>query len=422
MYVNVMMRALIDHRHHEMSSIHPFFLHYGAVLLVVKSTTDQSSDTLMLRIRSFRFAACAAIIASWLTAAPELRRGVSAFGLIPRTTKTTCSSVSRRSSPPDHDDFQNVETLAARQPYRRASFRATCASALLVRRQMAASRQQPSKDPKKLSQADKDRLLMSEVGLTAFIVAEMRHFCNQTVVEFDQGQRFETKWTMSLDQILQMGLAQKNIIDKSDKDEEPEEEIVYDAEYAKQSANMTANEAVDLICDLTQTAFAQGYSEPGLLSALGSAILYFRDFYRTPAAIAACERIGLSDYAVAHHVTDMYHHRTFRGAYTKTLAASGSGEIAAAVAVGLMDAVEAEKARDGKGRGGRDDANPQAQSQSPKDEERDADDECLQWSPTTPGLCLHWKSDNEKWRKTRFERIQMEGTKDPRRGGSGTTR
>ena len=50
------------------------------------------------------------------------------------------------------------------------------------------------------------------------------------------------------------------------------------------------------------------------------------------------------------------------------------------------------------------------------------EDECLLWSPTTPGVCLHWKSEDAAWRKKRFERIQMEGTRDPRRGGSGTTR
>ena len=55
-------------------------------------------------------------------------------------------------------------------------------------------------------------------------------------------------------------------------------------------------------------------------------------------------------------------------------------------------------------------------------DDRDPDDECLLWSPTTPGVCLHWKSDDEAWRTKRFERIQMEGTRDPRRGGSGTTR
>ena len=33
------------------------------------------------------------------------------------------------------------------------------------------------------------------------------------------------------------------------------------------------------------------------------------------------------------------------------------------------------------------------------------EDECILWSPTTEGVCIHWASDNEAWRKKRFERI-----------------
>ena len=126
--------------------------------------------------------------------------------------------------------------------------------------------------------------------------------------------------------------------------------------------------------------------------------LVFRNYYRRPELLAA---LGLSDNQAAHHITDMYHHRTFRGAYTKTLAASGQGEITSRVAVGL-----------GGTSGGEDEKNKAVEEE----------DECLCWSPTTPGVCLNWKSEDEAWRKQRFERIQMEGTKDPRRGGSGTTR
>lgn len=108
----------------------------------------------------------------------------------------------------------------------------------------------------------------------------------------------------------------------------------------------------------------------------------------------------------------MYHHRNFRGAYTKTLTPYGSGEIAARVAVGLID----EIASDGKTAIQGDNI-----ALSKEDEDED-EDECILWSPTTEGVCIHWKSEDEAWRKKRFERIQMEGTKDPRRGGSGTTR
>ena len=40
----------------------------------------------------------------------------------------------------------------------------------------------------------------------------------------------------------------------------------------------------------------------------------------------------------------------------------------------------------------------------------------------TPRECLQRRSDADAWRQRRFERVQMEGTRDPRRGGSGTTR
>jgi hypothetical protein len=123
--------------------------------------------------------------------------------------------------------------------------------------------------------------------------------------------------------------------------------------------------------------------------------------------------ISLSDYEVAHHITDMYHHRFFRGAYTKTLAPSGVGEVAARRALGL-DAVDVVVDDDV------DDSTSTVEKNENKS--RNDDDECILWSPTTPGVCLHWKSDDDAWRNKRFERIQMEGTRDPRRGGSGTTR
>ena len=55
------------------------------------------------------------------------------------------------------------------------------------------------------------------------------------------------------------------------------------------------------------------------------------------------------------------------------------------------------------------------------------DDECIQWSPTNPDNCIHWKSDNEAWRKKRFQSCPCSkdtngSTKDPRKGGSGTSR
>jgi hypothetical protein len=269
-----------------------------------------------------------------------------------------------------------------------------------------------SSSSNKLSESDKERLLFGEIGLTAFIVAEMRHFVNETMVEYDQKRRYSGhKWVMPDHEKIAEGL-----IDESSGD-------IINAEYQDAIVRFQGIDggilAVDLICGTTKDAFQDGFRQAGLLSALGSAIIFFRNFYRTPTLIAACERIGLSDYAVAHHITDMYHHRVFRGAYTKTLQPSGEGEIAARTAVGIdvnlpsADGAEREKPPMQR---------EETSSSTEQIDEHDDDDECLLWSPTTPGLCLHWKSDDEAWRTKRFERIQMEGTRDPRRGGSGTTR
>jgi len=159
---------------------------------------------------------------------------------------------------------------------------------------------------------------------------------------------------------------------------------------------MSSDEAVDAICATAREAFTEGYNGQ-ILSQLGSAISFFRNFFRSGHMIAACERVGLSDYAVAHHISDMYHHRTFRGTYTKTLQPSGSGEIASRAAVGLPPIIT-----------------------QASNEDAEEDDECMIWSPT--GTCLQTRSEAEAWRKRRFEKVQMEGTRDPRRGGSGTTR
>ncbi|KAL3937510.1 MAG: hypothetical protein SGBAC_007402 [Bacillariaceae sp.] len=245
-----------------------------------------------------------------------------------------------------------------------------------------------------MSQSDEERLLLSEPALTAFIVAEMRHFLTSKAKEPGK----YTKWELPDQEKLELRLVNDQL------------KIIND-EYRDAKDNLTDMQAIDLLCNATQATFYDGYTnEQGLLSALGAAILFFKQPLReSPTLLAACEIVGLSDYAVAHHITDMYHHRCFRGAYTKTLAPSGEGEIAARLAVGLED-ISSQKndKKNSNATGG--------------DDDRDEDDECLMWSPTTPGVCLHWKSDEEAWRRKRFERVQMEGTRDPRRGGSGGTR
>lgn len=260
---------------------------------------------------------------------------------------------------------------------------------------------------KAMAPSEQDRLLLTEPAQTAFIVAEMKSFLTDAA-ERNDGPL--TRWKMS-----EKDMRAANLID--------EDGCIVDEAYREAKTLMAMGSsnnnddvecgkllAINILCNTTRTTFQDGFlNQPGLLSSLGSAICYFRDAFRNGQNLAACERLGLSDYVVAHHITDMYHHRNFRGAYTKTLTPYGTGEIAARIAVGLVDGSTNDSLV-----GGDDHKDNKA-----KEEE---EDECILWSPTTPGVCIHWKSDDEAWRKKRFERIQMEGTKDPRRGGSGTMR
>lgn len=227
--------------------------------------------------------------------------------------------------------------------------------------------------PPHCSASDDERLLLTEPALNAFIVAEMRHFCTNAMNKLD--------YSGSL------------------------------ADRRRRENEMPGEQAVEALCDMTRSSFRRlfntglgsksmdGTDHTGL-SNLGSAISFFRDTFEGSRALELpLERVGLSGYQVAHHITDMYHHRTFRGTYTKTLQPSGLGEIAAREAVGLSVAADEE-------------------------EEEEEDDACLLWSPTGSGACLQWASEQDAYtgRSRRFEKVQMEGTRDPRRGGSGTTR
>ena len=228
----------------------------------------------------------------------------------------------------------------------------------------------------RLSNADEERLLLSVDGLQAFICAEMRVFCAEAMAAYEE----EEEWSL--------------------------------AEKMRAEQDLPGDEALDVICEETALAFTRLHntgtpSGPDvLLSNLGSAISFFRQEFSIERLAGPIERVHLDAYRVAHHVTDMYHHRCFRGTYTKTLAPSGAGEVAARAAVGLPAVAAARSS---------------GEDETEEDVAND-DDECLLWSPTGSGECLNWKSEEEGWRKRRFERVQMEGTRDPRRGGSGTTR
>ena len=246
----------------------------------------------------------------------------------------------------------------------------------------------------------------------------MKSFLTEAMERNDGPGGKLTRWEMSHKDMLAANLIDENgcIVDEEYREAKRLMAMDSNGNSNNDSEDDTCGKvlAINTLCNTTQNTFRDGFlNQPGLLSSLGSAICYFRDAFRNGRNLAACERVGLSDYVVAHHITDMYHHRNFRGAYTKTLTPFGTGEIAARIAVGLVDDEDAKH-----------DSSIDNQEKEPagREEEEEEADECILWSPTTPGVCIHWKSDDEAWRKKRFERIQMEGTKDPRRGGSGTSR
>ncbi len=283
-----------------------------------------------------------------------------------------------------------------------------------------------------MAPSEQDRLLLTEPAQTAFIVAEMKSFLTDALQNNDGPSGHLTRWELSKKDMLAAKLMDEdgNVIneeylgakrlmamdidiDNTNDDNSTTTTNINATSSGGSSGTVGGKLAISILCNTTRLTFQDGFTnQPGLLSALGSAICYFRDAFRSGINLAACERIGVSDYDVAHHITDMYHHRNFRGAYTKTLMPSGTGEIAARIAVGLL----VDDHDDNSGTNLNDNTNNKAE------EQEEEDDECILWSPTTPDVCIHWKSDDEAWRKKRFERIQMEGTKDPRRGGSGTMR
>lgn len=129
-------------------------------------------------------------------------------------------------------------------------------------------------------------------------------------------------------------------------------------------------------------------------------------------------------YGIAKRAVDVLHHRLYRGTYTKTITPIGVGDKAAQQAVGLwsgtshsrLDAVRSKEGSTTK-KGG-------TVAGEDNHDNDDDESECLVEPP--PELinveCLWTERDQEAWYNRRFERITMEGFRDPRRGNSGTSR
>ena len=171
------------------------------------------------------------------------------------------------------------------------------------------------------------------------------------------------------------------------------EAFVRERSYASEDQEAVTSDDVALITEATRTAY-RAADAADVMGSLSTGLAFLRPRFEGADLEGPLQRARLSPYQLAHHITDMYHHRCFRGAPTKTLAATGAGEVAARAAVGLPPADEAEE------------------------------DDCIVWTPDgiTPRECLQRRSDADAWRQRRFERVQMEGTRDPRRGSSGTSR
>lgn len=124
--------------------------------------------------------------------------------------------------------------------------------------------------------SEESRLLLTEPAQTAFITAEMRSFLSSV---------YDTKWEMTIPDKLAAKLIDGNgdVIN----DEYRDASLIFMAEGGGEIA-------VETLCNTTACTFEDGFvNQPGLLSALGIAICYFREAYRTPTNLAACERVGL---------------------------------------------------------------------------------------------------------------------------------
>ena len=173
------------------------------------------------------------------------------------------------------------------------------------------------------------------------------------------------------------------------------EAFVRERSYASEDQEAVTSDDVALITEATRAAY-RAADAADVMGSLSTGLAFLRPRFEGadlegPAAARAL--VALSACTSHHgHVPSPMLSR----APTKTLAATGAGEIAAREAVGLPPAAAAEE----------------------------DDDDCIVWTPDgiTPRECLQRRSDADAWRQRRFERVQMEGTRDPRRGSSGTSR
>lgn len=165
----------------------------------------------------------------------------------------------------------------------------------------------------------------------------------------------------------------------------------------REQAAIAISEAIH---DSYQTA-----SDIGILSHHGALISYLntelREYHPVCRSLLTKYFPHVTTYQVAKQAVDVLHHRLYRGTYTKTVQVTGAGDKAAREAV--LGHIE---------------------SNDDNDEEEMEEEQCLVEPPPelTSSECLWTDKDDAAWRERRFEKITMEGWRDPRRGNSGTSR
>ena len=171
-----------------------------------------------------------------------------------------------------------------------------------------------------ISASEHERLLLIELAQTAFIVNKMDSFLSWVLEQLEQND------SPSCHLICWEEIS-ANLINYEGNT------ISEQCDRAKLAMANDGDKTIFLLCNTTSSTFKDNFTnQPVLFSAPGLTIFYFRGTYRN---LEAFQRVGLSTYTVTHHVTDMYHHRNFRGAYTETVTPSGTSKIEVRAAVGL---------------------------------------------------------------------------------------
>ena len=112
------------------------------------------------------------------------------------------------------------------------------------------------------------------------------------------------------------------------------EAFVRERSYASEDQEAVSSDDVAQITEATRIAY-RAADKADIMGSLSTGLAFLRPRFEGADLEGPLQRARLSPYQLAHHITDMYHHRCFRGAPTKTLAATGAGERAAREGEGI---------------------------------------------------------------------------------------